>query len=274
MGIWQFVGRERQSGSDGDATPVTSFTTRTASPSVAQVGSGARLRAVVIGNQNYAVANRLMNPISDARAISQVLRKQGFVATEMFDLASVDMRERLSAIYAEAAPRTRGITVRRDTTGPAVYFFFYSGHALTMDNQPCVVPVDVDMTNEASVRRYVVPFKDLLASSFGLVPRNQITLYSAAPGQVAFDGDGSRNSPFTESFTRHLQNPALDVATMFSYVTREVRRKTDDRQTPWVEGSLDSPLFLGDLGRTSLEGITLVSVLDSCRDAPFSPARK
>jgi uncharacterized caspase-like protein len=227
------------------------------------------LKAMVIGNQNYATATRLLNPIADAKKVAEYLRSRGFTLTELFDATMTETKERALSLYARAN-LTRGLArVVPSHTTPTVYFTFYSGHAVTLDNQPCLLPVDVDPSSESSVRTFAIPFRELLASNFGITARNQLTLYSAAPGQVAEDGRG-QNSPFTTAFIRHLQNSSLDVATMFSYITKEVRRTTGDRQTPWVEGSLDSPLFIGDLARSNIEGNTLISVFDACRDSPFA----
>lgn len=271
-GIWQMTrtGRlepqvEVLPSGEGGATRSASQRP-SASPSAA-------LRAVVIGNQNYALPQiRLKNPISDAKAVAQFLRRQDFTVTELFDLTSSEAKDRIAKFYVDSSTRTRGLT---RSTAPALWFFFYSGHAVSYGNQLCIVPVDVDTSKPENVKRYIIPVTDLLASKFGIEPRNQLTLYAAAPGQLAFDSGANigSNSPFTDSFIRHLQNPALDVSTLFSYVTRDVRRSTNDAQTPWVEGSLDAPLFLGDMKRTNLEGNTLISVVDACRDAPFTTGR-
>lgn len=233
-----------------------------------------RLRGLVIGNQNYASTARLVNPIADAKRVSDTLKDQNFQVTEVFDATYAELREKAKGFYQKEA-NTRGIVI--DNSRPAavttIYFLFYSGHAITYDKEPCVIAVDVNPTNEASIRRYIVPFRELLGSNFGVVPRNQLTLYSTSPGQEAQDGEGG-NSPFTESLFRHMQNPALDVASMFAYVTRDVRRATQDRQVPWVEGSLDAPLFLGNLSQSNVEGDTLISVLDACRNSPFSSEKR
>jgi hypothetical protein len=82
-GIWQLTRTVRQEpqiellgSSEGGAT-------RSASKR-SSVSPTAALRAVVIGNQNYALPQiRLKNPISDAKAVAQFLRRQDFTVTEL-----------------------------------------------------------------------------------------------------------------------------------------------------------------------------------------------
>ncbi len=67
-------------------------------------------------------------------------------------------------------------------------------------------------------------------------------IYSAKSNQKAMDGDG-RNSPFTASLKKRLK----ESGSILSVVTRvigDVKKSTSRRQTPWMEGSLDRPLFL------------------------------
>lgn len=223
------------------------------------------LRAAVLGNQHYSESARLMNPIADARTVAQHLRGQHFEVTELIDLTEAETRTRMARFYGVTEPLTRGISVAKRAPKPAVYFFFYSGHAQVVGNQLCIIPVDADTTSEERIRESAIPVRDVLAPKYGINPRNQITLYSSAPGQPSYDSSGSDNSPFTESFIRHLQNQELDVTTFFAAVTRDVRHSTGDKQAPWIEGSLDGPLYLGNIKRTSLEGTTLISVIDACR---------
>ena len=53
-------------------------------PQAAQ-SRGINAHALVIGNAAYAGGNRLLNPLNDARAISQLLRRLGFTVTQVED---------------------------------------------------------------------------------------------------------------------------------------------------------------------------------------------
>src|SRR5262249_32794812 len=117
-----------------------------------------------------------------------------------------------------------------------------------------------------------IPFADLLPSAHDIKLTNKLTLYSTDPGGVAMDGDRV-NSPFTAAFLEHLRNNTLDVFSVFTRVTRDVRKKTGEKQIPWIEGSLETPIYLSKLNDTQVTGITSIAVLDSCRNNPFSLSR-
>src|SRR5262249_49987602 len=73
---------------------------------------------------------------------------------------------------------------------------------------------------------------------------NLLIAYSAKAGSTAADGDGN-NSPFTIALSHHLTTPGLDVRRAFGYVRDDVLKTTNNRQEPFVYGSLggeDVPL--------------------------------
>jgi hypothetical protein len=73
---------------------------------------------------------------------------------------------------------------------------------------------------------------------------NLLIAYSAKAGSTAADGDG-KNSPFTTALSKHLTTPGLDVRRAFGYVRDDVLKTTNNRQEPFVYGSLggeDVPL--------------------------------
>jgi hypothetical protein len=73
---------------------------------------------------------------------------------------------------------------------------------------------------------------------------NTLIAYSAKAGSTAADG-GGKNSPFTIALANHLTTPGLDVRRAFGFVRDDVLKSTDNRQEPYVYGSLggeDVPL--------------------------------
>ena len=73
---------------------------------------------------------------------------------------------------------------------------------------------------------------------------NMLIAYSAKAGSTAADGDGN-NSPFTVALSKHLTTPGLDVRRAFGFVRDDVLKTTNNRQEPFVYGSLggdDVPL--------------------------------
>jgi uncharacterized caspase-like protein len=73
---------------------------------------------------------------------------------------------------------------------------------------------------------------------------NTLIAYSAKAGSTAADGDG-KDSAFTLALARHLMTPGLDVRRAFGFVRDDVLKATNNRQEPFVYGSLggdDVPL--------------------------------
>jgi uncharacterized caspase-like protein len=64
-----------------------------------------------------------------------------------------------------------------------------------------------------------------------------LVVYAAKDGETAEDGDG-KNSPFTTSLLRRIQEPGVEINRVFRLVTGDVLRATGNRQRPFVYGSL------------------------------------
>lgn len=73
--------------------------------------------------------------------------------------------------------------------------------------------------------------------------KNTVVLFSTEPGNVAFDGEPSRGSPFANAFVRELaRRQSLDAA--IRRITEQVNDATNGQQAPWRQGDLGFPLFL------------------------------
>ncbi len=64
-----------------------------------------------------------------------------------------------------------------------------------------------------------------------------VVAYATAADEVAADGSG-RNSPFTTAFLRRLQEPGLEIGTMFRRIAADVNERTGGRQRPETYVSL------------------------------------
>ena len=67
--------------------------------------------------------------------------------------------------------------------------------------------------------------------------------FATAPGQVALDGDGA-NSPFSDSLSRHIGTPGLEVQQMLTRVRAEVVAATKSKQVPWSNSALLGEVYL------------------------------
>jgi hypothetical protein len=226
--------------------------------------------ALVIGNAAYQNVPRLPNPVNDSTTIASTLKDAGFdVVDSRRDLIAADTRRALRD-FADRA---------RDADIAVVY---YAGHGIEVDGGNYLIPVDAKLERDTDVYdealsldrvllavepakklRLVIldacrdnPFaknmKRTVASRAigqGLAKieptsPNLLIAYSAKAGSTAADGDG-KNSPFTSALSKHLTTPGLDVRRAFGYVRDDVLKTTNNRQEPFVYGSLggeDVPL--------------------------------
>lgn len=226
--------------------------------------------ALVIGNSAYRNTAPLANPVNDASVMAATLKSAGF------DL--VDFRRDLPA--AETRRVLREFADRaRDADIAVVY---YAGHGIEVEGANYLIPVDArlerdtDVYDEAlSLDRVLVaiepvkklrlvildacrdnPFAKTMKRTLatraigqGLAKveptsPNVLIAYSAKAGSTAADGDG-KNSPFTSALAKFLPTPGLDVRRAFGYVRDDVLKTTNNRQEPFVYGSLggeDVPL--------------------------------
>ncbi|GHU49021.1 hypothetical protein FACS1894200_07080 [Spirochaetia bacterium] len=219
--------------------------------------------ALVIGNAKYQRIGKLTNTIKDAEDISRALRNLDYQVDMKTD---VSRSELISAIYSY----TQRLSANPANEG----FFWYAGHAVQINNENYLLPIDVNVDNEEQILSDSYSLSRLLtvlkgawnranvvildacrdnplprsagrsAGSRGLsvvndVPGDLFVMFSTAPGDKAEDGLGKRNSPFAEAFLKYitLSDPLVVVATD---IIRETMRLTGNRQQPFHRGSIIS----------------------------------
>lgn len=225
--------------------------------------------ALVIGNATYLNAPALRNSGNDADDISQQLQHLGF---DVVDGRNLDGRAMRVAL-ARFAQKLKG-------TDAAL--FYYSGHGLQMDGQNYLVPIDtpvdgnsimpfdlvklddvIEALSYSTGTRLLIldacrnnPFTKSLAQRNGTrggevtrglarIERTQgmLIAYSTQANMIAADGSG-RNSPFTQALLRELQEPGLEVGTLFRRVAIQVNRDTQGQQMPELSVSLLGEFYL------------------------------
>jgi formylglycine-generating enzyme required for sulfatase activity len=225
--------------------------------------------ALVIGNAAYQHAPALANPINDASGVAAALRRLGFEVVEATDLDKSGMQRALHDFVRLLEDADVGL-------------FFYAGHALQVDGQNYLAPVDAvlerrsDLEFEALEVELVLrllqegpetslvfldacrdnPLSRSLARSLGAARSQAIgrglanvnsgigTLiaYATQPDNVALDGKG-HHSPFTAALLEHIETPGLEVRQMLSRVRRMVIENTAQHQVPWDNSSLTGDFF-------------------------------
>jgi carboxyl-terminal processing protease len=215
--------------------------------------------ALVIGNSSYPSAP-LKNPVNDARAISAKFRSLGFDVIVRENVKQKDMTRAITQFGEKLA--------KSGTVG----IFYYAGHGMQVRGKNYLIPVDAQISSEASVRSEAVDVDSLLeqlaTSALGIVildacrnnpferrfrgasgglaqmdaPKGTLIAYATAPGKVASDGDG-RNGLYTQEFLRMLDEPGLKVEDVFKRVRRRVADATADQQVPWESSSLTGDFY-------------------------------
>jgi uncharacterized caspase-like protein len=212
--------------------------------------------ALVIGNAAYKPFNPLDNPVNDARLIADALQKAGFKVAEHENLD----RAGLVNAFREFGERLNERTVA---------VVYYAGHALQLRDNNYLVPVDAEIHNEdeipiagldigfvlgrmsqAKSRVNIVildacrnnPFAGRTRAAQGLAqmdaPPGTLLAYATAPGKLAEDGTGAKNSLYTSYLARFMLAPGLPIETVFKRVREAVIQATGQQQVPWESSSL------------------------------------
>src|ERR1700681_1264660 len=219
--------------------------------------------ALVIGNSTYQNVPSLANPANDAAAVTDIFKAAGFdVVESRRNLKNAELRRILNNFY----DRTR------DADIAVVY---YAGHGIEVDGSNYIVPVDAVLERDRDVYDETISLDRLVQSieparqlrliildacrenpfsqsmkrtlatrgiSRGLarvdpMTPNTLIAFAAKAGSTADDGNG-KHSPFTTSILNHLTTPGLDLRKAFGIIRDEVMAATNNKQEPYVFGSL------------------------------------
>lgn len=259
---------------------------------MAQTGPEARRVALVIGNGAYQQAPALLNPANDARDMAAKLEGLGFEVTLGLDVAMQGFGETLRDFS-------------RSVEGADVALLFYAGHGVQVDGVNYLIPVDAEIEAASDLEFHAVKADAIIglmdraaglslifldacrnnpltrslsrsaAAPAGLAPQNvasgSFIAFATAPGNVALDGEGARNSPFTTALLRNIDRPDVDIRLMMADVRAEVFAATSEQQLPWENNSLIGRFYF----RTDPEGAAPRALDDAAlaeRDA-FDAAR-
>ncbi|MDX2259326.1 MAG: SUMF1/EgtB/PvdO family nonheme iron enzyme [Hyphomicrobiaceae bacterium] len=220
--------------------------------------------ALVIGNGAYKHTPVLANPKNDAADMKAALAGLGFEVIEGIDLDKAGMDRTIR-------------TFARALAGAKVGALFYAGHGLQVGGVNYLVPVDAELTTadaldfemirldvvqrvmEAATETNVIfldacrdnPLSRNLARALGTrsgsigrglaqVEAGIGTLisYATQPGNVALDGEGSRNSPYTTALKKHVATAGEDLVSILIRVRKDVAEATKRKQIPWDQSAL------------------------------------
>jgi Caspase domain len=225
--------------------------------------------ALVVGNAAYRYTARLANPTNDADDMTATLRKVGF---EVIVVKDVDKRS------LEMAMANFG----RQAQGADAALVYYAGHGIQYQGLNYLMPVDARLEDEYSINYELTRIDDVLfalskargvkilildacrnnplaerfssrgvnrdfAQTRGLArieaPRGMLVAFATQSDQVAVDGVG-RNSPFTGALLKEIEEPGIEIATLFRRVAIDVNRATGGRQLPELSISMAGEFYL------------------------------
>jgi len=228
--------------------------------------------ALVVGNADYKSVAPLDNPGNDAADMAAKLRGLGFNVIEGTDADLPQLKNYIKQFSQQL-------------NGADVALFYYSGHAIQVQDTNYLVPVDATLGSELDVdletlslgtvlrqmqnkARVNLVFLDAcrdnpflqrlkrgtknIQATRGLsrVDTNHVgsvIVFATAPGETALDGTGRRNSPFTEAMLRHMDTPGQDIGIMLRKVRGDVIRTTNSEQIPWERSSLTDAFYFSSL---------------------------
>lgn len=233
--------------------------------------------ALVIGNAAYP--QPLLNPVNDARAMAERLRRLGFDVVLRTDITAAQLQK----ASAEFSTQARGADIA---------LVFYAGHGAQAGEANYVLPLGANMNalSAAAVAAQGVAVSSLAgdlqrtgargavlildacrqeytrggaaapvpggsnAASHGFAdtqaPRGVVIAYSAGPGALARDfwSPESRNSPYTSALLDALDAPGLPMSDVFSQVAARVASMTHDVQKPRVSFGETSARLVLNMG--------------------------
>jgi uncharacterized caspase-like protein len=229
----------------------------------AGAASAERRVALIIGNSNYRNVQPLANPARDATAVGALFKKAGFEVVESkLDLGNTAMRRTIREFTSTA--KNADIAV-----------VYYAGHGIEFDGTNYLIPVDAELASDVDVEdetisldrimRMLDPVKRLrlvildacrenpfgkrmtrtvASRSMGrglakieVTSTDTLVAFAAKAGMTAADGTGD-HSPFTAALLDSLATPGLDVRIAFGRVRDDVMKSTDNKQEPYVYGSI------------------------------------
>lgn len=220
-----------------------------------------RRTALVIGNSNYG-RNTLPNPVNDARAMADELRKAGFQVILVEDARLEKMNGAIDQFG-------------RAVKAGGVALVFYAGHGIQVKGENYLIPVDADLRSEHEIQSRTINLGHILSTLEDAKPQVNIVIldacrdnpfarswrstgkeglaaidapsgtliaFATAPGKTAADGTGA-NGLFTSHLLRQLRIPNQKIEDVLKNTRKGVAADSKDEQIPWDSSSLTGDFY-------------------------------
>lgn len=273
--------------------------------SVAAPSRAEKRVALVIGVAAYRHSSPLANPINDARAIGEALRRLDFQVSELFD-----------PDYMQFSRGLRDFGMQAQNADVSLVYF--AGHGVQVDHENYLLPIDANLQRERDLLYEGVPLDLMLgevaaAQKIGIVlldacrtnpfveritrsltiagrgintnvglarvdnvPRNTVVMMATKADEVSADG-GNGHSPFAAALLAHFQLPGLELGLFLRSVRDTVLRATDNQQEPYIFSSLGAePFYFHPLPPSrppEIPPVALLNVLDTAGPTPLGFGR-
>jgi len=218
--------------------------------------------ALIIGNADYTFGS-LSNPVNDARAMNEMLRKVGFEVMEYENLNQRDMKKAIDNFGTKLS-------------GYDVGLFYYAGHGIQANGFNYLIPVEAQLMSYEDIDYDCVradrvmskmeyastdvniiildacrnnPFErqwNRAATGKGLAymdaPSGSMIAYATSPGRTAADGSG-KNGLYTSILLKYIHQKGLQIEEIFKNVRRDVETQSGGSQVPWEMTSLKGQFY-------------------------------
>lgn len=254
--------------------------------------SAAERVALVIGNNDYSElseSRQLTSAVNDAKDVAAALKALGYTVISGDAIANADRNTIITATetFASKAKNAdaavfyfsgHGIQVGEDNFLMPSDTPRLTGYSVLKNRSIHLREVVMVALEEAQVKTKVIildccrenPFTAQLDQALGQIGKSLRTkgglgeisgygpgfflAFATSPGTIADDGNGKRNSPFTDALLTHLKTSAGDdITPLFRRVKATVRDHSGADQVPWTNDSLLESFAFGRQ-RTPAEG--------------------
>lgn len=216
--------------------------------------------ALVIGNAKYR-RQELLNPVNDATAITNELRKANFKVIKVENASFAKMNQAIEEF---------GRSIQKN----GVALVFYAGHGMQVKGENYLIPIDADFKAESDVQYKAVNLGQILtklddaksqvnlvildacrdnpfarswrSSKGGLAsidaPSGTMIAFATAPGKVAADGSGA-NGLYTSHLLKALRVPNLKLEDVLKMTRKGVAADSHNEQVPWDSSSMTGEFY-------------------------------
>jgi Caspase domain len=224
--------------------------------------------ALVIANSAYQDAPPLNTTIADATLVAATLQAAGYDVTGLTNVG----KDNIGSVIGQFRDKLAA-------AGPnAIAFLYFAGYGAQLNGDDYLVPVDARIDSPDALNSQALPLSTIVGAlaqapcaariivldaardhGFGKkdgqpvppglaligVPPGFLVAYSAAPNQVAPDGDGP-DSPFAAALATLMRQPGLDIEQILKGVRLQVNQASTGSQIPWMTSSLNVEVKLFD----------------------------